>query len=77
MFSKLRKWNLTLKLGAIDGSKIAPGTIKAEQLAPNSITAEQLSETAVQESITSNKTSKTVLTDETEVERTISSSYFG
>ena len=69
--------NLTLKLGAIDGSKIAPGTIKAEQLAPNSITAEQLSETAVQESITSNKTSKTVLTDETGVERTISSSYFG
>ena len=69
--------NLTLKLGAIDGSKIAPGTIKTEQLAPNSITAEQLTETAVQESITSNKTSKTVLTDETGIERTISSTYYG
>lgn len=69
--------NLTLKLGAIDGSKIAPGTIKTEQLAPNSITAEQLTETAVQESITSNKTSKTVLTDEIGIERTISSTYYG
>ena len=69
--------NLTLKLGAIDGSKISPGTIKTEQLAPNSITAEQLSSTAVQESITSNKTSKTVLTDPNGVERTISSNYYG
>lgn len=69
--------NLTLKLGAIDGSKIAPGTIKTEQLAPNSITAEHLNSTAVQESITSNKTSKTVLTDEIGIERTISSAYYG
>ena len=69
--------NLTLKLGAIDGSKITPGTIKTEQLAPNSITAEHLSSTAVQESLSSNKTSKTVLTDHNGIERTISSSYYG
>lgn len=69
--------NLVLKNNAIDGSKIASGTIKSEQLAPNSITAEQLSATAVQENLVTNKTAKTTLTDSSGVVQTISSTYYG
>ena len=69
--------NLTLKLGAIDGSKISPGTIKSEQLAPGSITGDIIAPEAIQQHLTSTKTSNPTLADASGIVRTIASNYYG
>lgn len=69
--------NLTLKLGAIDGSKITPGTIESQQLAPGSITGDIIAPEAIQQHLTSNKTSNPTLADNTGVVRNIGEGYYG